>query len=161
ATGGSVVFAPGSRDKTIEVVTFANTAVQPDRSFRVLLSNPVGAALLAFSARDGEGLIVDDDDPERAVIVTNPPLPDAVIGVPYLSAPFAAAHLVATPPQVPHWSIPSATINAPPGIGIDMTGGYLSGVPQRAGTYWFRVQVEGDFPQVASREYGLVVRSDV
>lgn len=159
AKSGTLTLAPGSRRQSIDVVTFANTVAQPDRTFRIVLANPVNARLLQTSARDGEGLIVDDDDSTRAVIVADPPLPEGVVGAPYASAPFAAINLVTTVPPEPRWQL-SGYGDRVPGLAIGMDSGVLAGVPERAGTYYILVEASGDFPQVAQREYAVVVRDD-
>jgi hypothetical protein len=159
AKSGTLILAPGSRRQSIDVVTFTNTVAQPDRTFRIVLANPVNARLLQTSARDGEGLIVDDDDSTRAVIVTDPPLPEGVVGAPYASAPFAAINLVTTVPPEPRWQL-SGYGDRVPGLAISMDSGVLAGTPERAGTYYILVEASGDFPQVAQREYPVVVRDD-
>lgn len=159
AAAGSVQFAPGQRERRIDITILSNTAALADRVFRVVLSNPRGAQVLGVTSRDGEGLIVDDDDASRPVIVTDPPLADAVVGAPYASPPFTTIHLSTTEPPQPRWALPDAADN-PPGVSISMADGVLTGVPQRAGRYRFRIQVSGDFPQQAVREYGLIVREE-
>ena len=159
AQEGTLTLTPGARQRSIDIVTFGNAAPQPNRTFRVLLADPVNAQILQTSARDGEGLIIDDDDGARAVIVTDPPLPDGVVGAPYASMPFAAINLVTTAPPAPRWQLSGYGDHAP-GLAIGMESGVLAGIPERAGTYYVLVEVSGDFPQVAQREYRFVVRDD-
>lgn len=159
AQEGTLTLAPGVRRLSIDIVTFGNAVPQPNRAFRVMLANAVNAELLSTSARDGEGLVVDDDDPARAIIVTDPPLPGGVVGIPYAGMPFAAVNLVTTAPPAPRWQL-SGFGDRVPGLEIGMDSGVLAGVPERAGTYYILVEARGDFPQVAQREYRLVVRHD-
>ncbi|NNV58057.1 MopE-related protein, partial [Limnovirga soli] len=58
AKTGTLTFAPGVRKQTINVTINGDRIVEPDETFRILLSNPVNAAL-----PDGEaiGTIINDD----------------------------------------------------------------------------------------------------
>jgi CSLREA domain-containing protein len=60
ATGGTVQFAPGVTSQVVTVAVAGDTAVEPDETFTVVLSNPMNAALADAS---GTGLIVNDDSP--------------------------------------------------------------------------------------------------
>jgi hypothetical protein len=55
---GSLTFAPGQTSKTISIVVNGDTAVEPNETFLVTLSGPVGASL---SDGQGQGTIVNDD----------------------------------------------------------------------------------------------------
>jgi hypothetical protein len=57
-TTGTLTFAPGQTSRTILVQTIDNSAIEPNETFNVVLSNPQGATLA-----DGTGVatILDDD----------------------------------------------------------------------------------------------------
>ena len=56
--GGTITFAPGETTKTVTVNVIADSSVEPDEAFSVVLSSPVGAELADTT---GEGTILDDD----------------------------------------------------------------------------------------------------
>ena len=55
---GTVVFAPGETTKTVLVQTINDALVEPNRTFALNLSNPVGATVTRAQAT---GTIIDDD----------------------------------------------------------------------------------------------------
>lgn len=57
-TRGTVVFAPGQTSRSIVVPVVGDTHVEPDETFIVAVSNPIGATIGAAS---GTATIVDDD----------------------------------------------------------------------------------------------------
>lgn len=66
AATGTLTFAPGEAQKTIEVTVFGDTLEEPDEQFSVQLTNPSEAIL-----GDGVGLgSIDDDDDQGAPVVT-------------------------------------------------------------------------------------------
>src|SRR6185295_19230282 len=58
ATAGVLTFAPGTTTQTISVQVVGDTLVEPNETFNVILSSPVGAN---FSDSSGLGTIVNDD----------------------------------------------------------------------------------------------------
>jgi hypothetical protein len=60
AGGGTVAFAPGETTKTVTIDVLGDTAVEPDETFSVNLSSPVGAAV---ARAQGIGTILNDDSP--------------------------------------------------------------------------------------------------
>jgi uncharacterized repeat protein (TIGR01451 family) len=58
AATGTVTFAPGDVDEPITIDVYGDTTVEADETFRVLLSNAVGAIITDGS---GTGTIVNDD----------------------------------------------------------------------------------------------------
>ena len=58
AVSGTLVFAPGETSKTVSVPVHGDAALEPDETFTLTLSSPVGAAI-----SDGQGVatIVNDD----------------------------------------------------------------------------------------------------
>ena len=54
----TLMFAPGETTKTVDVTIHGDTTVEPDETFTVQLSNPVGAGI---ADGIGNGTIVDDD----------------------------------------------------------------------------------------------------
>ncbi len=156
---GTLTFSPGTLTRTMNIEAIGNTATQPDRLFRVLLSNPTNALVLQTpDSRDGEGMILDDDNPNVPIVITNPPLPDAVLGMPYTTAPFQSVGLTVTPPNFIRWRMTELYLN-PPGLSIGQATGVISGVPTKLGSYYFYVRADGDYPQAAAREYHIVVRA--
>jgi hypothetical protein len=66
AASGSVTFAAGAQTATISVQVRGDTTVEPNETFQILLSNPVGMTIGDGSA---SVTIVDDDTPSPAVSV--------------------------------------------------------------------------------------------
>ncbi|MCC6173804.1 MAG: FecR domain-containing protein [Chloroflexi bacterium] len=60
ATAGTLTFNPGEQFQTVDVQVIGDTVQEPDETFLVNLSNPIGAVLLDNQA---VGTIVDDDGP--------------------------------------------------------------------------------------------------
>jgi chitinase len=63
AASGTLTFAPGETRKTIVVPIIPDNVPEPDETFTVLLSSPVGATV---SRGTGTGTIVNDDGPPPA-----------------------------------------------------------------------------------------------
>jgi Calx-beta domain/WD40-like Beta Propeller Repeat len=61
ATNGTLTFAPGETAKTVTVQVNGDTAVEPDETFAVNLTNATGNATIADAT--GVGTIVNDDQP--------------------------------------------------------------------------------------------------
>ncbi|MBI4657808.1 MAG: immunoglobulin domain-containing protein, partial [Verrucomicrobia bacterium] len=55
---GTLIFAPGETSKTVTVQVIGDSAVEPDETFSVSLSNPVGATI---ADGQGVGTIANDD----------------------------------------------------------------------------------------------------
>lgn len=60
STNGILTFSPGETNKTISVAVNGDTQIEPDETFRVVLSNPGNAVL---SVSQGTATIDDDDAP--------------------------------------------------------------------------------------------------
>ena len=60
AQSGTLTFAPGETQKTIQVATIGDSAVEANEGFSVVLSNPAGATIADAT---GAGTIVNDDAP--------------------------------------------------------------------------------------------------
>src|SRR5207244_288685 len=58
AASGTLTFAAGETSKTVTVPVLGNTIDQSDRSFTVLLTNPVNGTLAKAT---GSGVILDND----------------------------------------------------------------------------------------------------
>jgi large repetitive protein len=58
ATSGTLTFTPGETNKIIDANVIGDLVSEPDESFQVNLSNPVGASLVDAS---GLGIIIDDE----------------------------------------------------------------------------------------------------
>jgi hypothetical protein len=63
SASGTLTFAPGETTKTISISVNGDLLVEPDESFFVDLSNPVGATI---ADGQGQGTIVNDDQPAAA-----------------------------------------------------------------------------------------------
>ena len=55
---GTLEFAPGTTNAVVTVPVYGNVVAQPDRTFRVVLTNAVGGVIIAGT---GMGTILDDD----------------------------------------------------------------------------------------------------
>jgi hypothetical protein len=64
ATSGTLTFAPGVTSRTIIVTILSDTLIEGNETFKVVLSNPVGAVL---SRSMGIGTIQDDDAPAAPI----------------------------------------------------------------------------------------------
>ena len=151
-TVGILSFAPGETRKTVDVPVVGDTVVESDEYFSLNLSNPVNASLLSMpSAGDGLCLIVNDDG-GSPYISTDPPLPDAYVGVPYTQT-FSSQNTAGAPT----WAVTSPNLNLVGGLAMAGASGVLSGTPVQAGSYYFAVYLSG---LSVSREYHLTVRVD-
>lgn len=151
-TAGTLSFAPGETRKTVDVLVVGDTVTESDETFSLNLSNPVNASLLSMpSAGDGYCLIVNDDG-GTPYIATDPPLPDAYVGVPYVQT-FTSQNTAGAP----IWVVASPNLNLVGGLAMAGASGVLSGVPVQAGSYYFSVYLSG---LNVSREYHLNVRVD-
>ncbi|ATE59369.1 Calx-beta domain-containing protein [Thauera sinica] len=64
ATSGTLTFAPGQTSAVIVVTPYGGTAVEPDETFVLRLTNPQNAALAGgVAALDAIGTIIDNDAP--------------------------------------------------------------------------------------------------
>ncbi|MEP7043199.1 MAG: Calx-beta domain-containing protein [Dokdonella sp.] len=162
ATSDTLTFPPGTTRRATNVPVTGNTDSQSFDSnlwFRVLLSNGVHALVLQGDGydyqTDGRVTIVDDD---RVYISTEPPLPDATVGVPY-SLTFTVENLGGAP----SWAIVSGQT---PGLTMNSATGTLSGIPTTPTlpgdviSGYFHLNVDGGGSNFMSREYHLTVRSD-
>ncbi|MDT9190907.1 MAG: Calx-beta domain-containing protein [Limnospira sp. PMC 894.15] len=61
-TRGELVFRRGQTERVIRVPVIGDTKLEPDETFKVILSNPQNAEL---ERGEAIGTILDDDDPER------------------------------------------------------------------------------------------------
>jgi hypothetical protein len=161
AASGTLTFEPGATQKTISIDVFDNADNQNpglDLYFRVLLSNPSNATILQLGyqrAADGVCIIVDDEGP---YIATNPPLPDAYVGVPYAVTLATAnfSHLT----SVSTMFLPTGIVASINGLNITLSGTPTKpSIPYDTLNY-FTVVANGTLLESASRDYRLVVRSD-
>jgi hypothetical protein len=78
ALSGTLVFAPGQTEKQIQVSITGDTKVEPDETFGVRLTEPVGATIATGEA---QGKILDDSDaaPTLRIVDSRPQNPDDVL----------------------------------------------------------------------------------
>jgi hypothetical protein len=75
-TSGTLTFTPGTSTLFVTVSVVGDVAVEPDETFRVLLSNPVGAPIV-----DGEGIgTIRDDDGARSLSVSDASVVEGDVG---------------------------------------------------------------------------------
>jgi hypothetical protein len=150
ARAGTLRWLPGEREKQIALNVLGNATVDGNREFRLQLAAPVDAQLLQPATGSGGQVQIVDDD--VAAILTDSPLPEACLGRPY-SVPFAASGVTGALA----WSIASQR-GFLGGLTLDPQTGVLSGIPTSVDRGEFSLIVRGDFPQIATRTYALVVR---
>jgi hypothetical protein len=66
ATSGTLTFAPGQMSRTIVAATLDNSALEPNETFSVVLSNPQGAVIA-----DGTGIVTILDDDAKFYVVND------------------------------------------------------------------------------------------
>jgi Calx-beta domain len=163
AASGTVVFQPGQDSKLISVPIISNTVIQPNRTVRVLLSNPSPGAL-GISDGIGIGTIIDDDTPQCRFTAPNV-VPNGVVGASYGPVNFIPTGADATS----DYGITLSSGSLPPGLAfnlIDPAGninafGTIAGTPTSAGTYNFTLALtcpllEGGL-DTYSQDYTIVI----
>ena len=70
-TTTTITFAPGETTKTVTVGVIGNTVVEPDKTFKVNLSNVTNATLR--TAKSGTGTILNDDVLPSISVIANDP----------------------------------------------------------------------------------------
>ncbi|QDZ10154.1 autotransporter domain-containing protein [Devosia ginsengisoli] len=105
----------------------ADTTYEPDEFFYINITGATGAAVL-----DGQGLgTILNDDPPPPLVQIDPPdgatLMAGVVGVSYSDTSIQA--------QFGTGSNAFYAINMPPGLGIDIVSGAITGTPSAAGTF--------------------------
>jgi hypothetical protein len=148
AVSGALVFAPGERLKTVTVPIRGDLDDERTESFRLRLSNPVGAEI----GNHGNVYIVTDDGGPRAI--QPPTLPDGALGERYDQLFYVEGEIGA------QFEIVSGAL--PPGIALTLFNGrtYAIGVPTTTGTYAFDLAARlgsapGDW--LAQRSYTLTI----
>lgn len=139
AASGDVTFAPGETVKVVNVKIRGNSTVQPNRTVKFVLSNPLPAAV-ALPAAPATGTIVDDDSLAGTCHIVSPSnLPFGTVGKPYGPVDMTPDGQGGSGDFA--WSLLAGPL--PPGIGLSMVTngvdlqkhGLLSGTPTVAGTY--------------------------
>ena len=69
ATSGTLTFAPGELSKTVNVTINGDTVFEPNETFRMVLTNPVGSVLVNDSAT--VSILNDDVQPPPAMYVSS------------------------------------------------------------------------------------------
>ena len=64
AATGTLTFLPGDVEESITIDVKGDMTIEPDETFHVVLSNPVGASIADFA---GQGTIVNDDVPSISI----------------------------------------------------------------------------------------------
>lgn len=159
AISGTLTFAPGATRRTVTVPVLGDIAANGNRFFKLLLSNATHASILQEprydDTADGACTIIDDDG--GVYIITDSPLPDATVGVPY-----SVTFTVGNDPGTSTWSFQSELSSVPPpGLSFDSVSGVLSGTPTMPTPipYYFTLAYHA-FPFDATREYQLRIRAD-
>ncbi|MFT8243170.1 Calx-beta domain-containing protein [Roseomonas sp. BN140053] len=140
AAGGTLTFAPGQTSVTVSVNVRGDTAVEPDETFRLVLSAPAGATLARAEA---VGTIRNDD--VAAPVVPAVSVADASVleghsGTTSLGFTVSLSQASAAPVVV-RWDALGGT--ATPGIDFEAAGGTLTFAPgQTSATV--AVTVRGD-----------------
>jgi hypothetical protein len=136
ATNGTLVFLPGETNKTIPVAINGNTINEPDKTFFVNLTNPVGAII---ATNQGTGMILNDDNaPPTLAIIADQTVNELETLIITNSAADADTNEVLTYGLDP---------GAPAGAGVDPTNGVFSWTPTEAqgpGSYTVTVRVTDD-----------------
>lgn len=99
SAGGTLTFAPGETSQTVTVDVFGDTQFEGDETFRIVLSNPVGSALVDPS---GTVTIINDDArPAPAVSVFNAAVTEGTgAGTTTLHVAVGLSHAADTPVEV-------------------------------------------------------------
>ena len=149
ASNGTLVFLPGETNKTIPVAINGNTINEPDKTFFVNLSNPVGAII---ATNQGIGVILNDDNnPPTLAIIADQTVNELDTLIITNSAADADTNEVLTYSLDP---------GAPAGAIIDPTSGVFSWTPTEAqgpGAYTITVRVTDNGAPSASDSKTFVV----
>ncbi|WNF14428.1 ELWxxDGT repeat protein [Microcystis aeruginosa] len=124
--GGVVSFAPGETSKTITVNVEGDTAIEPDETFTVTLSNPTNGAPITTAT--AQGTIQDDDRITLAIFATNANRPEGNSGsTPFTFTVTRSGSGILTWSNSVNWAVTSTGTN--PANSADFVGGVLpSGV---------------------------------
>jgi hypothetical protein len=145
ATTETITFVPGQTVKVVQVPVIGDSTIEPDRTMRLVLSNPNPAALNITTA-EATGTILDDDDLTGTChIVTPASLPSGKVGVAYGPIDFLADGREGSDPYM--WSIVAG--GTPPGVPLSTTVdpitsevlGRLAGTPTQAGVFDFTIRL--------------------
>jgi Calx-beta domain len=139
ASSGTVTFQPGQDSKLVSVPIISNTTIQPNRTVRVLLSNPSPGAL-GISEGIGIGTIIDDDTPLCRFLAPNT-VPNGIVGTVYGPVNFVPTGQDA----ISDYIVAVSGGSLPPGLNFSFTDppgiinafASVAGTPTTAGTYNF------------------------
>jgi large repetitive protein len=108
ARAATITFAPGQTSQPFTVAVAGDTAVEPDETFTVTLSNPSGADLLDAQ---GAGTIVNDDQPPH-LSIGDASVTEGNAGTTPATFTLTLDHASSTPVTV-HWATANGTATAP------------------------------------------------
>lgn len=145
---GTATAAWNAGDNTPRMVTvFVNgdTTVEPNETFMLLLSNPVGAPIADGA---GIGTILDDDTVVgSAPSITSGVPPGGTVGVPY------SFTVTASGSPAPTFS----AIGLPAGLSINNANGIVSGTPTVAGTGPVIIAASNDVLPAATQSFEMTI----
>lgn len=128
AASGTVTFAPGETTKTVTVAVTGDTTKEPDETFGLNLSNPVGTRVARANA---VGTIVNDDSPQASAAQVPPGdidgfavAPPPVQGKSVNVAPVSGTVLVKLPGSSKFVKLPDEE-RVPTGTIVDATHGVV------------------------------------
>ncbi len=156
AASGIATFAPGEDVKYVDVPIIGNSVIQPDRTVRLLLSNPSPAGVSIVRAT-AAGKIIDDDTPTCRFTAPKT-LAKGIVGVDYPAVNFIPTGTDA----IGEYTI---TVHAgsqiPPGLNFSVTDppgdinafGVLQGKPTQAGSFTFTLDLVCPLIENGSESY--------
>ena len=152
ASGGTPPYANWSALDTLPVGLSLSTAgtlsgvpgVAGAHTFRIQVTDSAGVtAQRSFVLRVGAGVSM--------ILTTASPLPDGTTGAGY-TVTLAASGGV---PSYSNWTVISGAL--PPGLALNATTGAISGTPNSAGTYTFRVHASDSAGTTAEKAFDLTI----
>ena len=150
-TATTVTIPAGQTSATVTVPVLGDLVDEPNETYNVLLTNPVGATI---SDGTGVGTIVDDDDPTRTLSINDVSTPEVDTGT--TQATFTITMSSSAPTNV---TVQAMTGNLTATAGLDYTGRSLTTLTIPAGqtTVAFPVTIIGDWLDEADETYNVLL----
>jgi Fungalysin metallopeptidase (M36)/Calx-beta domain len=152
ATNGTLIFNPGETNKTFTVLIKGNTNSEPDKTFFVVLANPVNAILATTQAT---GTILNDDNKNPTLASIPDQSVDELATLVYANS--------ATNSSFSHEPLTyTLDAGAPEGAQVDLQTGVFTWTPtetQGPGTYSVTVRVheDGEDPKSDAKTFSITV----